>query len=141
MNPFSPELVIAKKIVQHALDRSLQQKDNTEFLIRIKEDLIAISRRGLAALNDEMFDRPLVLSDGVIIIPSPRSILEYELLEHVASLDQQQVVLEGINESIISLDSCIRQHNKNYDYKFQEFRERQRTKRSKNNSASSSSNV
>ena len=141
MNPFSPEQILAKKLVQHALDRCRLEKDNTEFVIQVKESLIGISRRGIEALSDEMFDRPLVLANGEIIIPSPRGILEHEMLHHVASLNQQQVILEGINEAIESLDHCLRQHNKSYDYKFQQFRNRQRTKKSKNHSASSSSNV
>ena len=87
MNPFSPKQILAKKLVEHALARCQLEKDNTEFLIQVKESLIGISRRGIEALDDEMFDRPLVLANGKIIIPSPRGILEHEMLHHVASLN------------------------------------------------------
>jgi len=141
VNPFSPEQIITKKLVQHAYDRCRIEKENTEFLIQVKETLIGISRRGIEALNDEMFDAPLVLANGEIIIPSPRVILEHEALHHVNSLNPQQVLLEGINEALASLDNALRQHNKGYDYKFQQFINRQRTKRSTNHSGSSSTNV
>ena len=87
MNPFSPEQIIAKKLVQHALARCRLEKDNTEFLIQVKETLIGISRRGIEAINDEMFNASLVLANEEIIIPSQRGIFEHELLHHVDSLN------------------------------------------------------
>jgi len=141
MNPYSLQQKFAKQIVQNAFDWCRLEKENTEFLIQVKETLIGISRRGIEALSEEFFDAALVLADGEIIIPSPRSILEHETLHHVNSMHRQQVLLEGINEALASLDNPLRQHNKSYDYKFQRFVNRRRTNQSKNNSASSSLNV
>jgi len=76
MNPYSPEQRFARKIVENALNRCRMEKENTEFLIQVKETLIGISRQGIESLNDEFFDASLVLANGEIIIPSPRSILE-----------------------------------------------------------------
>ena len=108
MNPYSPEQRFACKIVENSLNRCQMEKENTEFLIQVKETLIGISRRGIESLNDEFFDAPLVLVDGEIIIPSPRSILEHETLHHVNSMQRQQALLEGINEALASLDNCLR---------------------------------
>jgi len=141
MNPYSPEQRSARQIVQKALDRCQLEKENTKFLIQVEETLIGISRRRIESLNDEFFDAPLVLADREIIIRSPRSILEHETLHHVSSMQRQQVLLEGINEALASLYSSLRHHNKTYDYKFHRFTNRKKTRQSKNNSASSSSNV
>ena len=65
-----------------------------------------------------MFDAPLVLVDGEMIIPSPRSILEYEELHHVNSLSLQKALLEEIKEALGALDNVLRKHNQTYDYKF-----------------------
>ena len=55
MNPYSPEQRIACKIVENALNRCQMKKENTEFLIQVKETLIGISRQGIESLNDEFF--------------------------------------------------------------------------------------
>ena len=141
MNPYSPEQCIARKIVENAVHRCQMEKENTEFLIQVKESLIGISRQGIESLNDKFFNAPLVLVDVEIIIPSPRSILEHETLHHVNTMQRQRVLLEGINEALASLDNALRRHNQSYDYKFYQFITRRKTKKSKNNSASSSSNV
>ena len=87
------------------------------------------------------FYAPPVLADGEIIIPSPRSILEHETLHHVDTVQRQRVLLEGISEALASLDNALRRYNQSYDYKFYQFVTRRKTKKSTNNSASSSSNV
>ena len=141
MNPYSPELKYAKKMVEHALERCRIEQENTGFLIQVKETLIEISERGRKALRDEIFDAPFVLVDGEIIIPSPRSILEHEELHHVNTLTLQKALLEEIKEAVDALDNALRKHKQNYDYKFQKFINRRRTSQSKNNSTTSSSNV
>jgi len=75
MNPYSYERKLAKKIVEHALERCRVEKENTKFLIQVKETLVEISQRGREVLWDERFDAPLVLADSKIIIPNPKSIL------------------------------------------------------------------
>jgi len=45
MNPYSPEQRIARKIVENTLNRCQIEKENTEFLIQVKETLIGISRK------------------------------------------------------------------------------------------------
>jgi len=141
MNPYSPEQRIARKIVENALNRCQMEKENIEFLIQVKETLIGISRQGIESLNDEFFDASLVLADGKIIILSRRSILEHETLHQLHTMQRQRVLLEGISEALVSLDNALRRHNQSYDYKFYQFVTRRKSKKSKNNSASSSSNV
>ena len=110
MNPYSPEQKCAKKIVEHTLERCRVEQENTEFLIQVKETLIEISQRAREALRDEMFDAPLVLADGEIVIPSPRSILEHEELHHVNTLNLQKALLEEIKEALVALDNALRKH-------------------------------
>ena len=74
-----------------------------------------------------MFDAPLILADGEIIIPSPGSIFEHEELHHVNSLNLQKALLEEIKEALAALDNALRRHKQSYDYKFQSFINRRRT--------------
>ena len=88
-----------------------------------------------------MFDAPLVLADGEIIIPSLRAILEHVELHHVNSLNLQRPLSEEIKEASAGLDNALRKHKQSYDCKFQRLINRQRTRLSKNNSTPNSSNA
>ena len=101
-------------------------------------------QRGREALNDEMYDAPLILADGEIIIPSLRAILEHEERNHANSIEQQKLLLFEMKEACLTLDNASRKHKQGYDYKFQRLIKHQtliRQKMLNNNSASSSSNV
>ena len=73
-------------------------------------------QRGREALSSDFFDEPLILEDGEIVIPSPRSILEHEERYHVNSMEQQKHLLVEINEACLALDNAARKHKQSYDY-------------------------
>jgi len=45
--------------------------ENTKFLIKVKETLMGTTQLGRETLQDEVFDEPLVVDNGEIIISKP----------------------------------------------------------------------
>ena len=52
MNPHSPEQQYPLAIVKEALNRCLQERENVEFLIETKNQLIEIIQQGYNVMND-----------------------------------------------------------------------------------------
>lgn len=139
MNPFYSDQRHIRSIIEHALNKCVMQQANTEFLIQVKSELLRVTRQARTTLSDEFFNQPLVLNDGEIIIPSPRQIFEMEEQHHQTELDLQVELLKQLQEAEQFIDNMLRRHRQNYDTKYHTFIQRQRQKRSKNNSAASSS--
>jgi len=76
MNPHSPEQKYPLSIIERALGRCQQERENTEFLIETKQSLIKIIQGGYASMNS--IDEEIILHNGVIL-PSPRTILEQDV--------------------------------------------------------------
>jgi len=72
MNPHSPEQHYPLSIVKSALGRCLQERENAEFLIETKQQLIEIVRQVYNVMND--LDSEIILPNG-LVLPSPRQIL------------------------------------------------------------------
>ena len=91
-----------------------------------------------------MFDAPLILVDGEIVIPSPKAILKHEERHHANSIEQQKQLLIEMKEGCLALDNDARRHRQNYDYKFQKLMKHQKLikqKKLNNNFVSSSPNI
>ena len=112
MNPHSPEQKYPLSIVENALGRCQQERENAEFLIETKNSLIEIIQQGYAAMND--LDEEIVLSNGVVL-PSPRRILEHDVQHHSAVIERQKVLLEEILSVEETLKNAIRRHKQPYD--------------------------
>ena len=90
MNPYSLEQNYPKYLVEKASGICRLEQENTQFQIQVKDTLMNTIQRGREAINDDMFDAPLVLADGEIIIPCPRVILEHEERHHANYIEQQK---------------------------------------------------
>jgi len=76
-------------------------------------------QRGREALQDDVFDEPLIVDNSEIVIPSHRTLLDHEEMIHTSSLQHQKQNLVEVKKASLCLDNVIRQHKQNYDYKFQ----------------------
>jgi len=85
MNPHSPEQQYPLYIVKEALTRCLQERENAEFLIETKQQLIEIIQQGYNMMHD--LDQEIVLSNG-LILPSPRQILNRDIQLHTAVVER-----------------------------------------------------
>jgi len=85
MNPHSPEQQYQLYIVKEALIRCLQKRENAEFLIETKQQLIEIVQQGYNMMHD--LDQEIVLSNG-LILPSPRQILDHDIQLHTAVIER-----------------------------------------------------
>ena len=86
MNPYSPEQWYPLASTQQGLKLCQQELENTKFLVEVKETLMRTIQRGREALQDGVFDEPLIVDNGEIVIPSPRTLLEHEEIIHTSSL-------------------------------------------------------
>ena len=112
MNLHSPEQQYPLAIVKEALNRCLQERENAEFLIETKNQLIEIIQQGYNVMHD--LDQEIVLPNG-IILPSPRQILNHDIQHHTAVIERQKALLEGILEAETSLQNAIRKHKQSYE--------------------------
>jgi len=112
MNPYSPEQQYPLAMVKEALSRCLQERDNVEFLIEIKTQLLEIVQQGYNIMHD--LDQEIVLPNG-LILPSPRQILNHDIQHHTAVIERQKALLEGILEAETSLQNAIRKHKQSYE--------------------------
>jgi len=79
MNPHSPEQKYLLSIIERALGRCQQERENAEFLIETKQSLITIIQGGYASMNS--IGEEIILHNGVVM-PSPRTILEQDVQHH-----------------------------------------------------------
>ena len=112
MNPHSPEQQYPLYIVKEALARCLQERENAEFLIETKQQLIEIVQQGYNMMHD--LDREIVLPNGVVL-PSPRQILEHDIQFHTAVIDRQKALLEDILKCEETLRNGIRRHTQSHE--------------------------
>jgi len=112
MNPHSPEQKYPLYIVEDALGRCQQERENAEFLIETKKSLIAIIQQGYESMNNP--DEEIILPNG-IILPSPRRILEHDVQLHTAVIERQKVLLEDILSAKTTLKNAIRRHKQSYE--------------------------
>jgi len=112
MNPHSPEQQYPLYIVKAALNRCLQERENAEFLIETKQQLIEIVQQGYNMMHD--LDQEIVLPNGVVL-PSPRQILDHDIQFHTAVIERQKAVLEDILKCEEALRNGIRRHTQSYE--------------------------
>jgi len=112
MNPHSPEQHYPLSIVEIALGRCLQERENAEFLIETKQQLMEIVQQGYNIMND--LDSEIVLPNG-LVLPSPRQILDHDIQHHMAIIKRQKVILKDILTAESSLRNAIRRHKQSYE--------------------------
>jgi len=112
MNPYSPEQRYPLFIVENAIGRCQQKRENAEFLIQTKESLIDIIQQGYDAMTD--LDEEIILSNGVVL-PSPRQILQHDVQHHTGVIEGQKVLLEEITSAELTLKNAIRRHQQSYE--------------------------
>ena len=112
MNPHSPEQQYQLYIVKEALTRCLQKRENAEFLIETKQQLIEIVQQGYNMMHD--LDQEIVLSNG-LILPSPRQILDHDIQLHTAVIERQKALLEDILKCEAALRNGIRRHTQSHE--------------------------
>jgi len=100
MNPHSPEQQYPLHIVKEASTRCLTERENAEFLIETKQQLIKIIQQGYNVMND--LDQEIVLPNG-LVLPSPRQILDHDIQLHIVVVERQKALLEDIIECEVSL--------------------------------------
>ena len=99
-------------IVESTLGRCLQERENAEFHIETKQQLIEIVRQGYNVMND--LDSEIILPNG-LVLPSPRQILDHDVQHHMAVIERQKVILEDILAAESSLKNAIRRHKQCYE--------------------------
>ena len=112
MNPHSPEQQYPLHIVKEALNRCLQERENAEFLIETKQQLIEIVQQGYSMMHD--LDQEIVLPNG-LILPSPRQILDHDVQFHTAVIERQKALLEDILKCEEALQNGIRRHTQSHE--------------------------
>jgi len=112
MNPYSPEQQYPLYIVKEALARCLQERENAEFLIETKQQLIEIVQQGYSMMHD--LDQEIVLPNGVVL-PSPRQILDHDVQFHTAVIERQKALLEDILKCEEALRNGIRRHTQSHE--------------------------
>jgi len=85
MNPYSPEQRYPLFIVENALGRCQQKRENAEFLIETKKSLIDIIQQGYDVMTD--LDEEIILSNRVVL-PNPRQILQHDVQPHTVVIER-----------------------------------------------------
>jgi len=112
MNPHSPEQQYPLYKVKEALTRCIQERENAEFLIETKQQLIKIIQQGYNVMND--LDQEIVLPNG-LVLPSPRQILDHDIQLHIVVVERQKALLEDIIECEVSLRNAICRHKQSHE--------------------------
>ena len=107
MNPHSPEQKYPPYLVENALGRCQQERENAEFLIETKKSVIEIIQQGYGSMNK--LDDEIILPNGVIL-PCPGQILPYDTQLHTAVIERQKVLLEDILSVEATLKNAIRRY-------------------------------